>query len=121
MFECRLCPEDRNAWHTSIPFLVDQHLKNKVNDNNKALIQMFHFVHILKTIRNNWLNLKNEDRTFIYPKREDSSPADTRYPLNLPTASFNDIQLVYKFEHNFIARFALTAKACWSSKLEHHN
>ena len=33
MFECRLCPEDRSACHTSTFALVDQYLKNKINRN----------------------------------------------------------------------------------------
>ena len=34
---------------------------------DRTLFILFDFVHILKSIRNNWLNLKDHDRTFIYP------------------------------------------------------
>ena len=37
------------------------------NDPNRKLFLLFDFVHILKSIRNNWLNLKDYDRTFAYP------------------------------------------------------
>ena len=90
---------------------------------NKSLILMFDFEYIVKTIRNNWLNLKNDNETFIYPKLEDFFPTYTRYPLRLQTASFTDIRQIYRLEQNSIAKLAprLTAKACWPSKLERQN
>ena len=41
---------------------------------NKSLNLMFDFVRIVKTIRNNWLNLKNDYHTIIYPKLQDYFP-----------------------------------------------
>ena len=33
----------------------------------RKLYILFDFVHIIKSIRNNWLNLKDYDLTFTYP------------------------------------------------------
>ena len=41
---------------------------------NKSLNLMFDFVRIVKTIRNNWLNLINDYHTIIYPKLQDYFP-----------------------------------------------
>ena len=77
---------------------------------NRPLILMFDFVHILKTIRNNWLNLKNENKVFIYPSIEDFYPTYTNFPLTIQNASFNDIRLIYyKLEQNNIAKTAPTS------------
>ena len=38
-----------------------------LNDPYRKLFLLFDFVHIIKSIRNNWLNLKDYDRTFTYP------------------------------------------------------
>ena len=37
----------------------------------RSLIFFFDIVHIIKCIRNNWLNLKDYERTFIFPKFEE--------------------------------------------------
>ena len=36
----------------------------------RTLILFFDIVHIMKSLRNNWLNLKDSDKTFIYPDFE---------------------------------------------------
>ena len=36
----------------------------------RNLILFFDIVHIMKSIRNNWLNLKDYEKTFIYPDFE---------------------------------------------------
>ena len=40
-------------------------------DPNRNLILFFDIVHILKSIRNNWLNLKDYEKVFIFPKFND--------------------------------------------------
>ena len=40
-------------------------------DIHRVLFLTFDFVHILKTIRNNWLNLKSDSKNFIYPNLVD--------------------------------------------------
>ena len=100
-----------------------QPLVSHPTSEKRSLILMFDFVHILKTIRNNWLNLKNENQVFIYPSFEDFYPTYTKFPLTIQKASFNDIRIICKFEQNNIAKMAprLTTKACWPSKLERQN
>ena len=71
---------------------------------NRYLILFFDIVHILKSIRNNWLNLKDYEKVFIFPKfndciipdqtsAEDESQGHLRVPintsgLNIDTISF---------------------------------
>ena len=55
-------------------------------DSTRNLFLIFDFVHILKSIRNNWLNLKNHDKIFKYPNFDDFQQVDT--------ASFEDIRLL---------------------------
>ena len=52
-------------------FSINSKLEPKVQhpcNPQRSLILFFDFVHIIKSIRNNWLNLKNLDNTFIFPK-----------------------------------------------------
>ena len=75
---------------------------------------IFDFVHILKNIRNNWLNLKYYNRTFRYLKFEDFNV--------LNVASFQDICYLYKTEQ-YSVKLAprLSAKACYPSNFERQN
>ena len=52
-------------------FSADSKLRPKVQhpcNPQRNLILFFDIVHIIKSIRNNWLNLKNFDNTFIFPR-----------------------------------------------------
>ena len=52
-------------------FSADNTLVTKVTrpcNPERSLILFFDIVHIIKCIHNNWLNLKDYERTFIYPK-----------------------------------------------------
>ena len=84
-------------------------------DPHRLLFFIFDFVHILKTIRNNWLNLKDYNRTFVFPKFEDFSVQST--------ASFQDIRLLYKSDQHCVVKLAprLTAKSCYPSNFERQN
>ena len=75
---------------------------------------MFDFVHIIKTISNNWINQKDVSHTFIFPKFDNFSLSNE--------ASFEDVRLLFKTEHN-VAKTAhrLTVKSCWPSNLERQN
>ena len=63
----------------------------------RNLILFFDIVHIIKSIRNNWLNLKDYDRTFIFPKFEDCTQTLTNviYPscnqliISIPITNVN--------------------------------
>ena len=84
-------------------------------DFTRNLFLIFDFVHILKSIRNNWLNLKNHDKIFKYPNFDDFQQVDT--------ASFEDIRLLYREEQYKCAKLAprLISKACWPTSFERQN
>ena len=52
-----------------------------------------------KSIRNNWLNQHDYNRTFLYPNFEDF--------LNTNKAVFKDIRLLYRSEHNSVVNLLL--------------
>ena len=54
----KLFSRDRNTLTPSV---------SHPNDSNRKLFLLFDFVHIIKSIRNNWHNLKDYDYTFTYP------------------------------------------------------
>ena len=76
---------------------------------------LFDFVHILKSIRNNWLNLKDFNKTFQYPQFDDFTTTNI--------ASFEDVRLLYRSDQHSVLKLAprLTAKSCWPSNLERQN
>ena len=81
-------------------------------NSNRSIVLLFDFVHILKSIRNNWLYQHDYNRTFLYPNFEDL--------MQVNRALFEDIRLLYRSEQNSVAKLAhrLTAKSCWPSNLE---
>ena len=91
------------------------HIVPHILDADRPLFLIFDFVHILKTIRNNWVNQNDYRKSFSYPNFEDFS---TTY-----TASFEDTRNLYKADQHSVAKLAplLTAKACWPSNLERQN
>lgn len=86
---------------------INRNMFNKLSNNsisfpnpsyiNKIIFFSFDFVHIMKNIRNNWLNLKNLDKTFTFPDF---------YTNELRLAKFNDIRTVYNSEKHLIAKKA---------------
>ena len=91
------------------------------NDPSRKLFLLFDFVHIIKSIRNNWLNLKDYDRTFTYPNPLIFPNFDD--VNNIGRARFQDIRLLYKNEQSSLIKQAhrLTSKACWPTMLERQN
>ena len=81
-------------------------------DSNRPLLFLFDFVHILKTIRNNWLNQTDYNRTFTYPSFDNLSITNT--------ATMGDVRLLFKSEQFASVKKApkLTAKSCWPTNLE---
>ena len=81
----------------------------------RSIVLLVDFVHILKSLRNNWLNQQDYNRTFLYPSFDD-------YSLN-SKALFKHIRQLYRSEQNSVAKLAhrLTAKSCWPSSLERQN
>ena len=115
----------------------------------RNLILLFDIVHIIKSIRNNWLNLHDHDKTFVFPLFEDCFGGYSNYltppnsicvsiqtknvtvsPIEHPslypqvcTAPFEDIRSLFKSDvYNILKRAPkLSSKACWPSKLERQN
>ena len=69
-----------------------------LNPVNKSRVYiLFDSVHIMKCIRNNWLNLKSIDKTFTFPDMEDTTV--------LHKASFNTLDKLYEFEKGSIIKW----------------
>ena len=74
----------------------------------------YDFVHVLKNITNNWINLKNYDQCFVFPSFEDFETV----PLK---ALFNDIRNFYKAKcENCILKtgFKLNYKTVYPNNIE---
>ena len=89
-------------------------------DNSRFLFLTFDFVHIMKSIRNHWLNQKNFDKTMYFPKFDDIEVDKSSYPLCVYSASFQDVRLLYNSERESLAKLApqLTVKACFPPVLK---
>ena len=53
-------------------------------DPIRDLILFFDIVYIIKSVRNNWLNLKDYEKVFIFPKFIECKPHDYTYAENIP-------------------------------------
>ncbi|KAI6648727.1 Transposable element P transposase [Oopsacas minuta] len=58
-------------------------------DPTRFLFLTFDFVHIIKSIRNNWLNQKNFDKTMYFSKLEDFEIDKCQYPPLSPFSIFS--------------------------------
>ena len=117
----------------------------------ETLFYFFDIVHIIKSIRNNWLNLKDFKKTFIYPDFEICTDkitqpvtiSSTQFRVSIPVTNiisnpkeltkskypliyyeaFDDLITLYKADKFSIIKRApkLTSKACWPSHLELQN
>ena len=92
-------------------------------DIHRGLFLTFDFVHILKIIRNNWLNKKCDNKLFSCPDVNSISDDRCGFPLKICHASFRDIRMLYNSERDSLAKLAprLTSKACYPSNLERQN
>ena len=84
-------------------------------DKNEKIFLLFDSVHILKCIRNNWINLKNHNKTFTFP---DFSGLDT-----MLRASFGDLECIHDLEVSKVLKEApqLSWKALHPHSLERQN
>ena len=93
------------------------------SDNKRKLYLTFDFVHILKSIRNNWFNQKDIRKTFHFPNFQNIKLDYCVYPVQVYSASFSDVRLLYNSEKESLAKLApnLTIKACFPSAIERQN
>ena len=92
-----------------VPFIY-----NPVHRDQKIFI-LFDSVHILKCIRNNWINQKNSRQTFTYPSFQDDSV--------IQRASFGDLKSLYEIEKGITIKqaYRLSFKALHPHSIERQN
>ena len=90
---------------------------------DRSLFLTFDFVHILKSIRNNWLNQQSDGKLFSYPDLDCISIDQSINSLKICHASFRDVRMLYNSERDSLAKLAprLTLKSCYPSSLERQN
>ena len=69
----------------------------------------------MKSIRKDWLNIKDVDKTLYFDYRD--------YPLKFGCASFQDVRQLYNSEKTSLAKLAphLTMKSCFPISIERQN
>lgn len=89
------------------PFIVHP------SDNTKIVHLLFDTVHILKNLRNNWLNEKN--MTFIYPS--------VHVVDEIKQCKFHHVRLLYEKEKQSMIKHApgLSYKVCFPNSIERQN
>lgn len=85
-------------------------------DPQKPLFHIVDTVHLLKCIRNNWINQKNSDKCLYYPHFDCYDEENKR----LEGASFTTLRKLHEAEENSVVKIAygLTYKALNPSNLE---
>ena len=80
-------------------------------------------MHILNSIRNNWSNQKDVHKTFHFPNFQNFKLDYCQYPVQVFSASFGDVRLLYNLEKQSLAKLApnLIIKACFPSAIERQN
>lgn len=89
-------------------------------DSDRPLFFVIDSVHILKCIRNNWINQKNNDKCMFYPDFDNCYNIDNKC---MKYASFNTLKHLYDLEKSSIVRYEnkLTLKSLSPSNLERQN
>ncbi|XP_055928711.1 uncharacterized protein LOC129959843 [Argiope bruennichi] len=88
-------------------------------NKERPLFFMIDTVHLLKNIRNNWINQKNVDKCMFYPNfKETTSEKNSQQD-----SSFKTLKLLYETEKNNIVKYAynLSLKALEPNNLEKQN
>ena len=88
------------------------------SDPTRSIFLMFDPVHIVKCIRNNWINQKDTNTTFTFPSIDQYFGGTLTYQVS--TATFIDFRNIYKLEQFSNAKIAhkLTSRVVWPSTLE---
>ena len=90
-------------------------------DIDRPLFFMFDSVHILKCVRNNWLNQKSNDKLIVYPFFEFDDIKTEGLSDN--NASFNSLKQLHAVENGSLVKFAyrLSLKALNLTSIERQN
>ena len=75
-------------------------------DTQRVLFLTFDFVHKLKSIRSNWLNQKDFEKSFQYPDLANFAVDYCQYPLEVHLACFQDVRHLYSSESQSLAKLA---------------
>ena len=88
------------------------------SDPTRSIFLIFDPVHIVKCIRNNWINQKDTNTTFTFPSIDHYFIGT--FPYHLSNVSFKDLRNIYKSEQYSNAKIThkLTSKVVWPSVLE---
>ena len=83
-------------------------------DTHRGIFLTFDFVHILKTVRNNWLNQQTDWKLFSYPDFDCIFIDRSTNPLKVCHASFRDIRILFNSERDSLAKLAPLLKVLLS-------
>ena len=92
-----------------------------IRDSSSPLFFVLDSVHIIKCIRNNWINQKDQNQSLKYP------PFNTNcdQPIQLSTASFSSLKKMYQIENkpNNLVKYSsrLNLKSLAPSNFEQQN
>ena len=75
-------------------------------DTHRGIFLTFDFVHILRTVRNNWLNQQTDWKLFSYPDFNCIFIDYSTNPLKVCHASFRDIRILFNSERDSLAKLA---------------
>ena len=105
---------NRNMFGKMCNGSVTSYVKNPANENEHVYL-LFDSVHLLKSIRNNWLNQMDCEKTFRCPTFDDHK--------SLMCPQFSHLRKMYHLERSQIIKYAhqLTGKSMYPSNLEKQN
>ncbi|XP_054713596.1 uncharacterized protein LOC129223056 [Uloborus diversus] len=93
---------------------IQTSIPNRSNDGKQIFI-LFDTVHIIKSVRNNWINQRTYGNTFTFPSINNSS--------DLLKAAFSDLVNIYEKEKNALIKYApkLTFEALNPNNFDRQN
>ena len=105
---------NRNAYKLLCCGNIKSYIDNPFDPTHKIFL-LFDTVHLLKSVRNNWLNQGNDEQSFIFPYIEDE-----RIVLS---ANLKDLKEVHFSEENNLVKLApsLSKKVLYPSSIERQN
>ena len=94
--------------------VLKPYIINPVNKEDKIYI-IFDTVHLLKCVRNNWINLRNNQKTFDFPDMTDKN--------TILAASFSHFEVMYNMEQTSLVKQAtrLNYKSLHPHSIERQN
>jgi hypothetical protein len=96
-------------------FCETKYFTSNPSFTNLPLYLTYDFVHIFKNVRNNWLNIKNYESTFLYPDFDDHTI--------IRKASFDHLRQIHNNEKNILVKkaFKLNNKSLYPNNIERQN